>query len=77
MNGSEAEVVVVAGGLSIPLRAFRVAWALEARGFSFREDRGDLVVRPRHCLTDADRTSIRQCRDELLLLARHSSGDVQ
>lgn len=60
-----AGLVVLHGGLAVPLAALRVLWSLEDRGLIVRLDGDGLLVGPRGKLTDADRAGIRQHRDDL------------
>ena len=69
--------VVLKGGLSVPLEALQLAWALEDRGAMFGVDGQDLVVDgPRGLLTDEDRTAIRRWRGELKAIASYCIPEV-
>jgi hypothetical protein len=71
MTPPSDEVVVLSGGLSVPLAALRVLWALEDRGFDISVcSEARLHVRPGSKLTPDDDAAIRQFRDELIALVR-------
>lgn len=72
LTSSETQpVVVLRGGLSVPLAALRVLWDLEDRGLTVRlADGSGLLVGPPRRLTDADRSAIRRHRDQLIRLVR-------
>jgi hypothetical protein len=74
MPGSDR--VVLAGGLSVPVSALRLAWQLEARGLHLRADNDGLQVGPRDQLTDDDRQAIRAERDDLLSIAKYDAPRV-
>ena len=78
MPTTEMQPVLLRGGLSVPLSALRVLWALEDRGFHVRldSDDGGLVVSPRSRLSDDDDRAIRSHRDELIQLVRYGDGIV-
>jgi len=76
LNASDVEVVVLKGGVAVPLPALRLAWELEDRGFSVTEDGTGLLVRPRHNLTDDDRVAIRAWRDALRVVVRYRADEV-
>jgi hypothetical protein len=64
--------VVLKGGLTLPLEALRLAWALESRGVTFAVDGEDLIVEgPRGLLTDEDRAAIRRWRRDLKAIASY------
>jgi hypothetical protein len=69
-------VIVLRGGLTVPLGALQVLWDLEARGFDISEDAGMLVVAPKSRITADDDQAIREHRDELLTLVKYSE-DIQ
>ena len=74
MTSSEpTETVVLRGGAAVALSALRLAWALEDRGLTLRlaED-GRLLIGPRRLLTGADRDAIRDHREMLVAIVRHS-----
>ena len=60
------ELVVLRGGLTVPVEALRLLWLLEERDFEMRlaED-GALLVTPGSKLTTADRRAIAEHRDAL------------
>ncbi|MDQ3347582.1 MAG: hypothetical protein M3545_06405 [Acidobacteriota bacterium] len=53
------------------LGALRLLWAFEERGCIVRCDGDQLLVGPRQLITDHERVSIRQHRDELVALVKH------
>jgi hypothetical protein len=69
-----ADLVMLRGGLTVPLPAVQLAWRLEGRGCYLRlaADGVGLLVGPRAYLTDDDRAAIRQHRAELLALIRYT-----
>jgi hypothetical protein len=76
-EGIATAFVVLKGGLSVPLEALQLAWALEDRGATFAVDGQDLVVDgPRGFLTDEDRTAIRQWRTVLKAIASYRVPEV-
>ena len=78
VSDTDAEtVVVLRGGLSIPLAAMQLLWNLEDRGFTLCSEADRLVVAPRSQLTPDDDALIRQHRDALLALVRYVEETVQ
>jgi len=76
-EGVAQAVVVLKGGLTVPLDALRLAWALEDRGARFTVDGGDLVVEgPPGFLTDEDRVAIRHWRVPLKAIASYRVPDA-
>jgi hypothetical protein len=72
-NGSEP-VVVLKGGVVLPLAAVRFAFDLEQRGFQLRVEAGDaLFVGPRDRLTEDDRVRIRAWKSYLLLILTYDA----
>lgn len=72
---SRSDLVVLRGGLTLPLPAVRLALGLEARGLHLRIEDGDvLVVGPRDRLTDEDRTLIRRWKLHLLTIVAYDAG---
>ena len=60
-EGVATAFVVLKGGLTVPLEALQLAWALEDRGATFLVDGIDLVVDgPRGWLTEADQVAVRR-----------------
>jgi hypothetical protein len=57
---SGCELVVLKGGLTVPLPALQILWNLEDRGLHFRLDGDDLIVSPRELMTDEDRAHLRR-----------------
>jgi hypothetical protein len=69
--------VVLKGGLTVPLEALQLAWALENRGATFEVDGDDLVVAgPRGLLTDADQVAIRRWKRHLMAIATYWPPEV-
>ena len=64
------EMVLLRGGIVVPITAIRLLMDLESRGFLLRAEANSLVVNPRSRLTSDDDRAIRQNRDELLALVR-------
>ena len=66
------ELVTLKGGVTVSIAALRLAWDLEARGFTVRlADDGGLLVSPRTKISTDDDVAIRQHRAELIVLARY------
>ena len=77
MQTDSDRVVVLRGGLSVPLSALQLLLDLENRHFSVTvADDGMLEVRPGGCLTDGDRQRIQEQRDELIALVQYDQGTV-
>jgi hypothetical protein len=71
-EGIATTFVVLKGGLTFPLEALQLAWALEDRGATFAVDGIDLVVDgARGLLTDADQVAIRRWKRHLMALATY------
>ena len=69
--------VVLKGGLTVPLEALQLAWALEDRGATFTIDGIDLVVDgPPGLLTEADQVAIRRWKRHLMAIATYSPPEV-
>ena len=69
--------VVLKGGLTVPLEALQLAWALEDRGATFAVDGEDLIVEgPRGVLTTEDRIAIRRWREQLKAIASYLASEV-
>jgi hypothetical protein len=69
--------VVLKGGLTVPLEALQLAWALEGRGATFAVDGEDLIVEgPRSFLTDEDRAAIRRWQGHLKAIASYRVPEV-
>ena len=70
-------LVVLKGGLTVPLEALQLAWALEDRGATLAVDGDDLVVEgPRGLLTSEDRIAIRRWRRHLKVIASYRVPEV-
>jgi hypothetical protein len=75
---SASDLVVLKGGLSVPVAALRLALALEDKGCVFRvDDDGVLLVGPRDKLSESDRAAIRQWRDDLARIVSYTAPVVQ
>jgi hypothetical protein len=69
--------VVLKGGLTVPLEALQLAWALEDRGATFTVDGEALVVDgPPGFLTDEDRAAIRRWRAHLMVIASYRASEL-
>ncbi len=69
---SAPERVMLGGGLSVPLAALQLLWALENRGLDVQLDAGGgVIVGPLHHLTDTDKQMITDYRDPLRALIRY------
>jgi hypothetical protein len=76
-EGIATAFVVLKGGLTVPLEALQLAWALEDRGATFTIDGIDLVVDgPRGLLTEADQVAIRRWKRHLMAIATYSPPEV-
>jgi hypothetical protein len=76
-EGLAIAFVVLKGGLTLPLEALRLAWALEDRGATFAVDGEDLVVDgPAGFLSEDDRTAIRRWRVHLKAIATYHPPEV-
>jgi hypothetical protein len=82
VNASASEevataLVVLKGGLTVPLEALQLAWALENRGVTLAVDDIHLVVdSPRGLLTDADQAAIRRWKRHLMAIAAYRPPEV-
>jgi hypothetical protein len=65
---TDSEFVWLKGGLAMPPVPFQLVLDLERRGFSMRREGNDLLVVPGRCLTEHDRTQIRQWKTHILAL---------
>lgn len=73
MSKDSDAYVTLRNGLTVPVEALRLAWALEDRGATLAVAGEDtLLVKPRGLLTDADREAIRRWKLHLLALALYS-----
>jgi hypothetical protein len=76
-EGIATAFVVLKGGLTIPLEALQLAWALEDRSATFAVDGDDLVVDgPPGLLTEDDRAAIRRWRVHLKAIATYQAPEV-
>ena len=75
---SAEQFVTLRGGVVVPVEALRLAWRLEAAGFTFSVlDGGAVRVRPASALTEADREAIRAWRPELATIVNYEvPGEV-
>jgi hypothetical protein len=75
LNGSN--YVTLAGGLTVPLAALQVLWALEDRGVQLQLEGTDgIVARPKQLLTDADRAEIRRYRWHVLAILSYQPKEL-
>jgi hypothetical protein len=72
MNASN-DLVVLGSGVSVPVSAYLLALALEARGVRLAGDGDDILAGPRHLLTDEDRTAIRQLKPHLRQIVSYAA----
>lgn len=69
--------VILRGGLTVPVDALRLSWALEGRGLVLTLDGDALVVDgPRGALLEADRAAIRRWREHLKAIAGYRAPEV-
>ena len=71
MTSTASESVTLKGGCVVSLSALQLLWTLEERGLCIARDGEQLAVSPRSMLTDTDRGSIREHRDELMALVNY------
>ena len=72
MSGSDIELVVLRGGVAVPLSALRLVWRLEDLGCHLVVEPGDVLrVGPSELLTDDDRAAIRQWKIALVAVVRY------
>lgn len=70
MSGSD--LVVLRGGLAVPLSALRLVWMLEDRGCHLVLDADDVLrVGPGELLSDDDRHAIRRWRSYVVAIVRY------
>jgi hypothetical protein len=73
---SASNIVVLRGGVSVPLPAFMLALDLENRGFTLDLDTDEsLLVGPGARLTDEDRAAIQGWREDLKRIIRYCDTD--
>ena len=70
---TRSDFVTLRGGLTLPLDALRLAWALEERGLHMGVLDDLLTVGPRELLTDADRDLIRRWKPHLLAIVSYTA----
>ena len=76
-EGLATTFVMLKGGLTVPLEALQLAWALEDRGATFAVDGDDLVVDgPRGFLTEEDCAAIRRWRVHLKTIVTDHAPEV-
>lgn len=65
-------VIVLAGGVSVPVPALRLAWDLEERGCRLAVDEtGGLLVGPTRLLSDEDRRAIAEWKPSLVAIVAY------
>lgn len=74
---SATDLVTLRGGLTLPLAALRLAWALEERGLHMGVDGDMLTIGPPALLTDDDRALIRRWKPHLLAIITYIPPGVQ
>ena len=70
MSSTASDLVVLRGGLAVPLDALQLLWALEDKGCIIRMDGDDLLIGPRTKLDANDRARIAEHRDHIRALVR-------
>ena len=65
------DYVTLKGGHRVPMAVLRLAWDLEARGFTITTDGTLLTILPKARLTPDDDAAIREHADDLLALTRY------
>jgi hypothetical protein len=76
-EGVATAFVVLRGGVTVPLDALRLAWALEDRGATFAVEGDDLVIDgPLGFLTEDNRVAIRRWRLHLIAVATYHAPEV-
>ena len=76
-EGIRSAFVVLKGGLTVPLEALRLAWALEDRGATLAVEGEDLVIEcPRGLLTEEDCAAIRRWRLHLKTIATYHAPEA-
>ncbi len=77
MNVSETSAfVLLSGGLAVPVEALKVCWTLEAKGVRLLRDGGDLIVRPKGSITDAERAELLRWKRHVLALLDYIAPEV-
>ena len=72
MAASEAgELVMLKGGLVVPVPPLRLLWQLEERGLTVSRDGDYLLVQPHQQLTLEDCAQIRRWKPQLLALVEY------
>jgi hypothetical protein len=70
-------LVMLTGGLTVPLEALQLAWSLEDRGAVLLVEADDLIVDgPAGFLTEGDRAAIRRWRDHLKAMVTYKAPEV-
>jgi len=73
---SDDRVVVLKGGLTIPVPALLLLLDLEARGARFEPNEdGGFAVWPRKVLTDADRQALRRWKPAIRAMLEYEPGE--
>jgi hypothetical protein len=66
-----SDTVMLKGGITVPVTAFRLALDLEDRGLAMKADGDVLIIGPRDRITDALRAAIRANKPALLTIAKY------
>jgi hypothetical protein len=68
-----ADLVVLKGGVVVPVAAVTLLLDLERRGLSIRVDQSDgaIIYHPGRLLTDADKAAVAEYRESLRALVRY------
>jgi len=71
MTTSSDPLVMLSGGLSVPLAPLRLLWTLEARGLKLSLDGDLVVVRPGGRLRPGERDQLKRWKPHLRALVAH------
>jgi len=72
---TESKNVTLRHGLSIPVQAVEIALDLERRGCHLELDGPDILIGPRHLITDEDRTAVRALKPHLIALVAYVDAE--
>lgn len=67
-TASEPRLVLLAGGLCVPLPPLALLLELESRGFALSRDGADILVRPFSKLSDDDKKQLKLWKQHVLAL---------
>jgi hypothetical protein len=74
---SASDFVTLIDGPTLPLAAIQLAWSLEDRGVVLSVRDGELLVGPRHLLTEVDREGLRRWRYHIMAIVEYRREPVQ